>query len=90
MSEDWTDLADAIARFNQAYMDVLASRAEDRDGSKKRKKAEREFEEAHTGRYEAALKHWRPEDGILGEFKRVGPAIQRYYAATTVPAGRGK
>lgn len=94
MAEDWGDLAAAITRYMEAYMNVLASRAEDRDGSKKRKAAEKAYLEAHSARYEAALAHWREEDGMLGEFKRVGPAIQRYYAdmakAAAADAKRGK
>lgn len=82
MTTDWSDLAEAIEAHARAYMDMLAARAENRENSRKVKKAEAAWEEAHQRRAEAAAAHWVEEDGMRGEFRSIGATIQRYYAET--------
>lgn len=85
MVEDWTDVAEAIDECTKAYLGLLASRAENREGSKKAESAETKWRDAVTRRAVAAGNHWTEEDGYIGEFKALAPVIQRYYAAVRLP-----
>jgi hypothetical protein len=85
MAETWDELAAAIAECASAYAGLLASRAENREGSKKAIKAEDRWRDAVVARAVAAGKHWTEEDGYIGEFKAMAPVIQRYYAETRLP-----
>jgi hypothetical protein len=92
---DWQPLSDAIARFSDAYLGMLAARAEERENSKKWKAAHAEFEEAHAARYEAAMAYWTEEDGYWFDaegkkFKSAGAVIRRYYSETVEPKRGGK
>jgi hypothetical protein len=85
MNEDWTDVQAAVEACAKTYVKLLASRAEHREGSKKALAAEAAWEEAVANRAQAALNHWTPADGFIGEFKAMAPVIQRYYTENRLP-----
>lgn len=89
---DWSDVEATIAEHSRLYNEMLHARQEHQAGSKKVRQAEEAWLAAHSARAEALMNHWTEEDGYLGEFKRMGPVLQRYYAetATTTPRKGGK
>jgi len=87
----WSDVADALAAFSEAYHAVLAARVELREGSKKRNAAEERFIAAHEARKNVLLQHWTEEDGYYKPLdgsekqKSLGHTLQRYYHETASP-----
>ena len=90
MSDGWDDVREAVAEHSRLYNDMLHARQEHQAGSKKVTEAEDAWLAAHEARAAALMNHWTEDDGYTGEFKRMGPVLQRYYAEPTVPKRGGK
>ena len=88
----WDDVAEAIQRTSVAYLAVLASRNDDREGSKRSKAAEREWTDAVNHRAAALESHWTEEDGYQvknPELHSLAKVLQRYYAETLLAEKKG-
>ncbi|MES2155988.1 MAG: hypothetical protein V4510_12715 [bacterium] len=95
MTEDWNDVKLAVEALAPAYTAMLASRAVNREGSKKARAAERAWEEAVEARASAARAHWDEEkDGYVIVDNESVPSlsrvIQRYYSETMEPHNKKK
>lgn len=87
---DWSDVQQAVEEHARAYSAMLTTRETAQVGSKKDKQAYETWLAAHTKRAEALMNHWTEEDGMFGEFRRMGPVLQRYYRETYKPKKGGK
>ena len=85
-TEGWDEVATAVLNATLAYSNLLESRAKNRDGTKKAKAFETQWETAMQARYDALMRAWVEKDGLTPEgFKSVAAVLRRYYAETTIP-----
>lgn len=86
---DWTEVEAAVAEVGVTYRDMIATRRDERDGSKKVLAAEDAFARAHKRRMNALLAAFDPElDYIISrdgeESPSLGAVLHRYYEETIV------